>query len=225
MSEFQNTIDLLGDEAVTKALVERTRMEFHDDVITKVRRYAFYNNSQLTSIDLPSVTEIYEYAFRECSALTNVKLPSWESTTAGGGSRSGQFQRCTALKSVTFPLLKSLSNQMFAYCSSLQIVDLYKVTSIPNGSITGCGALKYLVLRSETLCAISSASALTGSPFDSGKTGGTVIVPASQVAGYTTHTNWSAILAQNANNRVLALEDYTVDGTIAGEIDWDKLGG
>jgi hypothetical protein len=61
--------------------------------------------------------------------------------------------------------------------------------------------------------------------FASGKAGGTLLVPRSLTESYPTATNWSVIIAWNANNRVLALEDYTVDGTITGEIDWDKLNG
>jgi hypothetical protein len=89
----------------------------------------------------------------------------------------------------------------------------------------GCSALKTVILRKESVCTLSHVDTFANTPFASSGTGCTVLVPASKVAGYGSNTNWSAILAQNANNRVLALEDYTIDGTITGEIDWDKLNG
>ena len=48
------------------------------------------------------------------------------------------------------------------------------------------------------------------------------IVPAALVESYKTATNWAAYWGYG-NNKFLALEDYTVDGTVTGEIDWDRL--
>jgi hypothetical protein len=205
MAEFQNTIDLLGDEAVTKALVERTITEFNDNIITKVGNRAFQYAKQLTSIDLPLVTEMGGYAFGNCPNLVSINLPSYRSVVVGGSTTSGHFQYCEKLKSVTLPNLTSVASQMFQRCYALETLDLYKATRIQSDSITYCGALKYLVLRSETLCAISSASAVNGTPFASVKAGGTLLAPRALVTEYPTATNWSSIMSGNANNRVLAL--------------------
>lgn len=153
MSDFVNTIDLLGDEAVTKSLIEKTITEFNDDVLTSVGMYAFYSCTNLTSINLPLVTSVGTYAFAICTNLACV------------------------------------------------------------------------ILRAETVCNLSGIDAFNSTPFASGKSGGTIIVPRSLTTEYPNATNWSAVFANNANNRILALEDYTVDGTITGEIDWDKLNG
>lgn len=176
MSKFINTIDLLGDEAVTKALVEKTITEFNDDVITKVGMYAFCN----------------------CTALTSVTTPLAVSV------ESNAFENCTALTSLDFPLVTSISGSY---------------------DFSGCRSLSALILRSSTLCTLSGTTSFSGTPFSSVGTGGTLLVPRSLTTEYPNATNWSVVISRNANIRVLALEDYTVDGTITGEIDWDKLNG
>jgi hypothetical protein len=85
--------------------------------------------------------------------------------------------------------------------------------------------LKTVILRNNSVCTLSSSSVFSNTPFASGKAGGTLLVPSALVESYKTATNWSSVLSQNAKNRFLALEDYTVDGTITGAIDWDKLNG
>ena len=76
MSDFVNTIDLLGDELALSKMVEKTINEFNDDVITVVGDYSFRSCTSLTSVNLPNVTSIGIEAFRYCSALTSVYLPA-----------------------------------------------------------------------------------------------------------------------------------------------------
>lgn len=42
------------------------------DTVLKINKYAFYNNSNITTINLNSVVEIGDYAFFNCTNLTNV---------------------------------------------------------------------------------------------------------------------------------------------------------
>lgn len=74
MANFINTVDVLGDEATLKAIVERTITEFKDDAVKKIDRYAFAYCTNLTSIDLPSVTILVSNAFENCSGLTTIIL-------------------------------------------------------------------------------------------------------------------------------------------------------
>lgn len=287
MAEFQNTIDLLGDEAVTKALVERTITEFNDDVITTVGRNAFYQHAALTSVNMPNVTNVGQYAFYSCkkletadfqkvtnvgdyaftnnSALTSVNMPNV--TVAGNSAFSSSaikainlpklevvmqysfsqcgslesarldsarsvinfgFKRCSKLSSIYCPKLVDLRQDAFYGCTSLKILDLSfaeKSSGYFNSTCFENSALETLIIRRAMVPSLDTVEAFAGTPFASGKAGGTLLVPRSLTESYQTATNWSVIIAWNANNRVLALEDYTVDGTITGEIDWDKLGG
>ena len=126
MSEFVNTIDRLGDEAVTKALIERTITEFHDDVIVLVKRYAFDGCSALTSVNLPNVTTINDSAFRGCSNLVSTELPLVNSI----GSHA--FEDCSELESISIPLMKSnaLGDYAFQRCSKLKTAYFPLLTRI-----------------------------------------------------------------------------------------------
>ena len=172
MADFVNTIDLLGDEAVTKALIERTITEFNDDVITTIGKSAFSGCTLLTSVNFPNVGAV----------------------------------------------------QGFSTCTSLTRADFQKATSIAGYTFSADSVFATLILRGSKLCTLTDTTAFNNSPFASGKSGGTLIVPRSLVESYKTATNWSVIWGYG-HNRFLALEDYTIDGTITGEIDWDKLGG
>ena len=238
MADFVNTIDLLGDEATFKAIVERTITEYKDNVIESIKNHAFYDCSALNDIDLPNVAIVGENAFYECSALKSIDLPNAESlgdqafytcsalesvsfpkvTSLG----SGVFSKCTALTSGYFPNVISVSNH-FASCTALTIVDFPKAKNIIGSSAFGsCENLKYVVLRNNSLCTLSNTYAFYGTPFFTNGTGGKSIVPRSLITSYRTASNWSALYAAGTCT-FLALEDYTVDGTLTGAIDWDKV--
>lgn len=241
MSEFQNTIDLLGDEAVTKALIERTITEFCDDVLTSIRAYGFAYCTSLERVNLPNLTSCERYGFKGCSSLKTVDFPKLEITTQylfDGCEKlesvnlplvnyisSGVFGSCSSLKKLVFPsVTEYTSTYVFNGCTSLEYIDFPVLTQI-SGGFSGCYGLKSIILRQTSVCTLSLANSFTNTTFDSGQAGGTLLAPRAVVEEYKTATNWSALIANNPNNRVLALEDYTVDGTITGEIDWDKLNG
>lgn len=92
--------------------------------------------------------------------LTTLNAPLLE-TLAGN-------LRGTALTSVNFPELKTLTNTNFANCISLQSVNLPKVTALGGSMFDGCTALKTLVtgkLTGLSGSAFRNCSALEG-PFD-----------------------------------------------------------
>ena len=151
----------------------------------------------ITDISDDTVTSVGQYAFSSCTQLTSVNLPSMTSVGASA------FSSCTQLTSIGLPL----------------------VTSVGPYAFSGCDKLSCVIFRTETICSLSKANAFDDTPFASGQAGGTFIFPRSLTTEYPNATNWSSVISGNANNRVLALEDYTVDGTITGEIDWDKLNG
>ena len=197
MADFQNTIDIVGDDVAARMIVDGTIKEYNDNVIAIIGNSAFQNCKGLTSVNMPNVTSVESVAFNGCSKLTSVNMPN----------------------------VTSVGNYAFQNCSVLTSIDMPNVTSVRNYAFDGCSNLKTLVLRKDTVCTTNSTTVVSNTPFASGKAGGTLLVPSALIERYKTATNWSAILSQNANNRFIALEDYTVDGTITGEIDWDKLNG
>lgn len=231
MSDFLNTIDVLGDEAVVTSIVDRSITEFKDDVLTKLGKYAFHNCKSLTAVDLPNVTDFGDYAFQDCSALVSVNFPKliW----LNGWSK---FAGCTSLKEVCFPLvektgsfhtfsssgiqravfpsLKTLGAYTFNYCNSLRYVDCGSQEAVTisagGGNFTSSGSFDTLIVRSSTV------SNLDGNAFKDTKIGkgtGYIYVPRALIDSYKAATNWSTYADQ-----FRALEDYTVDKTTTGEL-------
>lgn len=85
MSEFVNTIDLLGDDVVIDSIIDRSITEFKDDVITVVGTRAFNNCKNLLSVIMPNVTNLAQECFRETGlkylVLSNEKMCTLDNTS------------------------------------------------------------------------------------------------------------------------------------------------
>lgn len=209
MSDFINTIDVLGDDVVIDSIIDRSIMEFKDNVITKIGDYAFSGCAALETIDLPNVTQLRRHCFRGCEALTMLNFPNVEGTiggylygigNCGGADGYGGRPSQTYLK---LPLVTKMGTYAFHEFSPMVAEFSLPVTF--SGSAFGYGCCGYLVLRGETL------STALGSPF-SGGIRNDILVPRSLIDSYKVATNWS-----NYADQFKAIEDYTVDGTTTGE--------
>ena len=88
MSDFVNTVDSIGDEALTSSIIDRSITEILDNYAKRINGYAFYGCSALTTVNFSAVTSIDNYAFSSCSALTVLIL---RSTTMATLSNTGVF--------------------------------------------------------------------------------------------------------------------------------------
>lgn len=193
------------------SIIQRTITEFKDNVITRVGFYAFRGCRELVSVDLPNVTKISQEAFEDCGALMSVNFPA--ATITGYGS----FMVCAALKDVNFPALTNLGETTFQSCKALVSVDLPSVVGIGHSAFKGCTTLSALILRSESsVCRLAMTSAFDSTPISSAS--GYIYVPKLLIEDYKVATNWSTYADQ-----FRALEDYTVDGTVTGELDESKI--
>lgn len=113
--------------------------------------------------------------------------------------------------------VEKIGNYAFYICSKLTTADFPMVTTIGGYAFTNCSKLNALALRSQSLCSLAHSNSFSGTPISSGT--GYIYVPSSLVDTYKSKTNWSTYATQ-----FRALEDYTVDGTITGELDADKIG-
>lgn len=102
----------------------------------------------------------------------------------------------------------------FASCSLLKFVDLPNVTHIDGQAFMSCGVLETLILRSP-LAQNPGASWCIGTAIQNGN--GYVYVPSSEI------TRFSSMAYVPNTVKVRALEDYTVDGTVMGELDPNKI--
>jgi hypothetical protein len=111
---------------------------------------------------------------------------------------------------------KSIGKQTFRYCTALKSADFPAVTSIMHCAFENCSSLKALILRNTSKCTLADSNAFTSTPIASGT--GYIYVPRALVDSYKTASYWKTYA-----NQFRALEDYTVDGTITGELDESKI--
>lgn len=69
-----NTVDLIGDEALTSSIIDRSITEFVDNTLVYIGRSAFAYCTNLTKVDLSVASIIYDGAFEKCSALSTLIL-------------------------------------------------------------------------------------------------------------------------------------------------------
>ena len=214
MSEFINTVDIIGDDALTDGLISRTIMELKDDRLVNIRDYVFSHCTMLETVDLPNVIKTEGYTFWNCTSLRNVNLPKLVTT----GQRS--FQDCTSLETIKLPSLETIGHYYnFLNCSNLKIADFPKLKDGLRWTSTfaNCTSLTALILRREDTSTMRlDVSSLRNTGISAGT--GYIYVPASLVDSYKSATNWSAYADQ-----IRALEDYTIDGTTTGELDETKI--
>ena len=127
------------------------------------------------------------------------------------------FYSCIALTTADFPVATSIGSYAFYFCRALTTADFPVATSIESNAFRSCSKLKSLLLRGNNVCTLSNTSAFSSTPISSGT--GYIYVPSSLIEQYKAATNWSTYAA-----RFRALEEYTVDGTITGELDPAKTG-
>ena len=178
--------------------------------VTDICGHAFYNCGQLKVANFPMATRVRGQAFRYCSRMETVNFPAV--TTI----ESNAFQNCTSLSTVSFPAATAIQSTSFSSCSSLQMADFPAATSFSSSVFYGCTKLTALILRSNTKPTLANTSAFTETPIESGT--GYIDVPSALIEDYKVATNWSTYAAQ-----FRALEDYTVDGTVTGELDETKI--
>lgn len=125
------------------------------------------------------------------------------------------FLSCGALTKLNLPAATMLEQSAFESCGKLQYIELASIATMGQWAFSGCG-IKSLVLRVEGKCPSVANLTLLNTPIASGT--GFIYVPRAMVDSYKAATNWSVYAAQ-----FRALEDYTVDGTITGELDETKI--
>lgn len=228
--------------SVARSILDKSITEYIDNELTIVPDYGFRACKNLVTLHTPNVTKIGQHGFRYCESLKYANFDkvttfrSIECTFDGCKSlisasleSAGDFQYgantfrdCSSLTDVYMPNAYWLSGSTFKNCAALEHLDFPHVRTIENNCFTGCSVLKVLVLRNQSVCTLNASNSFDNSPFASGGTGGVLLIPSALVESYKTATNWS-VLYGYGTNRFLALEDYTIDGTTTGEIDWDKV--
>lgn len=114
--------------------------------VTSIGEGAFYRQSKLTNISIPSsVKTIEKYAFCECPELNSVEI-------ADGLKSIGEcaFWNCDKLTNVTFPSsVTVIGESAFALCNNLNKVELSEgLTKIGKEAFSECDSLKSIYIPS-----------------------------------------------------------------------------
>ena len=212
-----------GDTDIEDGLVTRSLSgAYVNDRVTSIAQFAFRGCTKITSFSFPKAKSVGTNALYGCSNLVSVNLPLV--TSIGDNA----LNACGAVPSIVLPSLTSGGSYMFRYCYKLLTIDLPVIKNIVSSMFYDCRRLTTIILRSETMCSLAATSAFGncyhfhgnahGTYNPNGDKDGYIYVPAALVEEYKAATNWSTFATQ-----FRALEDYTVDGTITGELDESKI--
>ena len=114
------------------------------DSVTEIGGNAFYECSNLTSVEMPNVTKIGGNAFQECSSLTSVEMPNV--TTIGDNA----FEECSSLTSVEMPNVTKIGYIAFYKCSNLTSVKMPNVVELDWSVFNGCSSLTSVEMPNAT---------------------------------------------------------------------------
>ncbi|MBO5837287.1 MAG: leucine-rich repeat protein [Oscillospiraceae bacterium] len=187
----------------------------------KVTQYTFYSRPELVSANFPLATSCGAYAFYACTQLTSIYLP--KATSIGPYS----FRGCWKLPRISFPKAETVPSNSIYGCTELEIADFANAASVAAQAFYNCYKLKALVLRYDGVVSLANTNAFANCHWLEGTANATynpngergyVYVPRVRILQYPLSTNWAALGFQYR-----ALEDYTVDGTITGELDEAKM--
>lgn len=168
---------------------------------TTIEFYAFTRQSELLKVIAPKVTEL-KRVFGYCVGLTEITKDCFPEVTR---IDEGEFEYCTNLTRADFPKLQTIDGQVFRDTN-----------------------MTVLILRNDSqVCTWEywGTYSLINTPLRAGK--GVVLVPAALVSEYESYgtsssgNTWRDVYS--SGSRFLPLEQYTVDGTLTGDIDWAKV--
>lgn len=158
-----------------------------------------------------NVETVVQYACYYGTFLTSVNLPN--ATTIGKES----FKFCNKIETFLCPNVTKIDQQGLYSCGNITGLDFLHPVELGAQSLYGLLKIKFLILRSnENLSTLQNTNAFSTSNISSKV--GYIYVPRDLVDSYKSATNWSTYASQ-----FRALEDYTVDGTITGELDESKI--
>ncbi|MBP3304941.1 MAG: leucine-rich repeat protein [Oscillospiraceae bacterium] len=126
----------------------------------------------------------------------------------------GSYRNYTEYKD---DLLTSIGRSSFYNCAKLVVADFPSLSgSIAMEAFHSCKVLTALILRNNRIVSLAATSAFQSTPIASGT--GYIYAPSALIDSYKAATQWATYADQ-----FRALEDYTVDGTVDGDLDENKI--
>lgn len=194
---------------------------------------AFENCSALKRIDgivslmkATPTNNSAERAFANCRALESIRLQC-TGTQTSEYIYSQAFLNCENLTDVTFntepETIIIIDDNAFSGCKKLPMIDIPECKSIGEYAFNGCTNLHSVVLRSTTHVCNVALNALDDTPMLTGT--GHVYVPTTMYEYYREgyEETLNTLMPGFFGILFRKIEDYTVDGTVTGDLDPDKI--
>ena len=172
--------------------------------VTEIGGGAFYNNANLTSINIPSsVVKIGSSAFWQCTSLTSISIPSSMKTI-----EEWAFFNCKNLASVSIADgITRIEKYVFEGCQSLTSFTIpTTVTSIGEEAFSGCKLTSITIPKSVTSIEIN---AFWGCAF-----GATTIQVEEGNSVYDSRNNCNAIIRTADNTLILGCRNTIIPNNI-----------
>lgn len=188
-----------GNVALPEGVLQNTAItSFYAPNVTAFNgANCFYGCAQLKSVSMPNNAnnnESRSQIFRNCTSLETVNLPKVKHFG------NATFYGDRALVNIALPALLRLQSEMFRNCTSLEVADFGNPDRTNQNTFNGCTSLNTIIIRSTSVCVLTNVNALTGTPFASDGTGGTLYVPNALISSYQSASNWSTILGYATNS-------------------------
>lgn len=165
--------------------------------VTRISDHRFQSMHSLKSVEFPNVTLVGSYAFADCGYLKSAVMPNacgvWHSAFSGAGI--SVFEMSDRRDPDYFYMFISECAFEWSKISTLIIRQVNDLSRV---------------------VPLKDVNAFQQTPIASGT--GYIYVPRALVDSYKTAENWSTFASQ-----FRALEDYTVDGTVTGDLGESKI--
>lgn len=213
-----------GDTSLADSVIDGTVTSYSSDTLTTIGAHAFYQKSNLQTINCPSVSSLGDSAFYNCGSLTQLnidldgvtELPasvflgcsklniaSFPNVTKAGdscinsmGSTSIEFPKLSDASAWT-----ALGGSFSPWQQYLQKIKIGTKCTFGYGTFQYQGKLTAVILQSNSLCTAQNSNMFDSTPIASGT--GYIYVPAALLEQYKVATNWVIYADQ-----FRAIEDY-----------------
>lgn len=144
-------------------------------------------NNTITSYSSDEVTNLK--VIMGGSGIKSISLPN-----CANASVNNIFYNCTSLESVNLPKLTYAYRGMFYGCSKLASLSLPCCNNIGIQAFMNASTLTSLTLGANSVATLQNTNAFTGTPIASGT--GYIYVPSDLVDSYKSANNWSTYASQ-----------------------------
>lgn len=202
--------EILSDPQTAVDIIASTAISGDITILANSIANQAFSRRAITNVSAPNAESIGQYAFSDCASLVSGNFPKVTSLGNYG------INSCNKLTTMNMPLVDSIPTAAFYGARMVNRLDFHRVASIAASAFAVCAGLQQFIIRTDKVCSLASAQAFTNSAV-ANKTC-LIFVPSSLVDSYKSATNWSTY-----STLFRAVEDITVDGTVMGELDEDKI--